>query len=100
MTTISTAPDVSSLVQGIEGRDSAAVAAWYADGATLTMVDRDHPPSAPQVFNGAAAIAELFTEVCAREMTHEIRDLVATPEALAFTEHCTYPDGTKVLCAT
>ena len=52
------------------------------------------------MFSGAAAITELLTEVCSRDMTHEVRDLVVTPDALAFTEHCTYPDGTKVLCAT
>ncbi|GAA4360949.1 nuclear transport factor 2 family protein [Angustibacter luteus] len=101
MTTITTAaPDVSSLVQGIEGRDGRAVAAWYAPDATLTVVDRNHPPSQPQVFTGTAQIAALLTDVCSREMTHEVRDLVVTPDRLAFTEHCTYADGTKVLCGT
>ncbi|WP_426565162.1 nuclear transport factor 2 family protein [Angustibacter sp. McL0619] len=101
MSTITgTTPDVSTLVNGIEQRDSAAVAAWYTDDATFTSVDRDHPPSDPQVLRGAAAITEQLTEVCARDMTHEVRDLVVTSDALAFTEYCTYPDGTKVLCAT
>ena len=37
MTTITgTTPDVSTLVQGIEQRDAAAVAAWYAEDATFT----------------------------------------------------------------
>ena len=29
-----------------------------------------------------------------------MRDAVATPAGLAYTQHCRYPDGTAVLCAT
>jgi hypothetical protein len=29
-----------------------------------------------------------------------VRDAVATSTGLAFTQHCRYPDGNRVLCAT
>jgi hypothetical protein len=33
-------------------------------------------------------------------MRHEVRDIVATPDGLAFTQHCAYPDGTTVVRVT
>lgn len=32
-------------------------------------------------------------------MTHHIESTVANGQALAFTQACAYPDGTKVFCA-
>ena len=31
---------------------------------------------------------------------HTVRDLVSTPEGLAYTQYCRYPDGTAVTCVT
>jgi ketosteroid isomerase-like protein len=91
---------ISALTTAIEARDTAGILAWYADDATMTILDRDHPPAAPSVHTGAAAIGEFFSDVCGRNVEHEVRDLVATDAGLAFTQHCRYPDGERVVCAT
>ncbi len=83
-----------------EGRDASALAALYADDATVTVVDRSTPPSAPHVLHGHAEVRAYLRDACDREMTHEVRDAVIGDGRLAFATHCRYPDGTRVLCAT
>ncbi|HUK71974.1 MAG TPA: nuclear transport factor 2 family protein [Streptosporangiaceae bacterium] len=92
--------DIERLRTAIEARDASRVVAWYAEDATLTILDRDHPPSAPAVYRGLHAIRDYYQDICGRNIHHEVRDAVATAEGLAFTQHCSYPDGTAVLCAT
>jgi hypothetical protein len=84
----------------IEARDADGVLAWYDEDATLTMLDRDHPPSSPAVYRGLRAIGAYYEDICGRNIDHQVRDAVATEDGLAFTQHCRYPDGTAVLCAT
>jgi hypothetical protein len=100
MTTLTTSPDVSSLRTAIESRDAEGIVAWYSEGAILTVLDRDHPPAAPAVYQGVDAIRTYYRDVCGRNIRHKVTDVVATPEGLAFTQSCAYPDGTGVLCAT
>jgi hypothetical protein len=100
MTTIDTTPDLVGLARAIESRDADEIIARYAEDATLTVLDRDHPPSNPQVFVGCGPIGEYFREVCGRNIEHEVKDAVGTPTGLAFTQHCRYPDGARVVCAT
>jgi hypothetical protein len=76
------------------------VLAWYAEDATLTLVDRDHPPSAPTVLTGRARIGDYYRDICGRNMDHRVRDAVATADRLAYAQHRRYPDGTRVLCVT
>ena len=106
MTTTST-PSTGTGTTGLEGlrtaieaRDADGVVAWYAEDATLTILDRDHPPAAPAVYRGLDAIRVYYQDICGRNIHHEVRDAVATPDGLAFTQHCAYPDGAAVLCAT
>jgi ketosteroid isomerase-like protein len=99
MTTIDTAVSVAELKRAIEGRDAKTLAAFYADDALLRIVDQDNPPSKPRELKGRPAIASYFEDVCGRAMTHRIESSVASGQTLAFTQACTYPDGTKVLCA-
>ncbi len=66
----------------------------------LTLVDRDHPPSAPLVHAGLDAIDRYCRDICGRNLEHEVRDVVSTVDGLAYTQHCRYPDGTAVICAT
>lgn len=99
MTTTSV-PATAGLRTAIEARDTDGILAWYADDATLTILDRDHPPASPTVYSGLAAIRGYFADVCGRDMRHEVRDIVATQDGLAFTQHRAYPDGTSVVCVT
>ena len=95
-----TTTDISALSKAIENRDADGVLAWYADDATLTVLDKDHPPAAPLVLTGTEAIGAYYRDVCGRNMQHEVRDAVSTAGGLAYTQHCRYPDGTAVVCAT
>ncbi|HLH87614.1 MAG TPA: nuclear transport factor 2 family protein [Xanthobacteraceae bacterium] len=90
---------LAELKRAIEGRDAKALAGFYADDALLRIIDRDHPPSRPRELKGRPAIAAYYDDACGRAMSHRIEAGVANGEALAFTQACSYPDGTKVFCS-
>jgi ketosteroid isomerase-like protein len=90
---------VGALKRAVEARDAEALAGMYADDALLLVIDRDNPPSSPRRLTGKAAIASYFTDVCGRDMTHMVENGVASGNRLAFTQSCTYADGTKVFCS-
>jgi ketosteroid isomerase-like protein len=88
----------ATLKRAIETRDAAALSSFYADDASLHVIDRNNPPSKPRVVRGRPAIATFFDDKCSRAMTHEVNSCVTEGNRLAFTQACAYPDGTKVLC--
>jgi ketosteroid isomerase-like protein len=90
---------ISSLRQAIEGRDGSTLAGFYADDAVLRIIDQANPPAKPLEIKGHEAIAAYFDDVCGRTMTHEVEFGVAEGDRLAFTQACTYPDGTRVFCS-
>jgi ketosteroid isomerase-like protein len=92
--------DVETLSRAIEARDADAVLANYAPDATLSILDRDHPPSAPLVYTGSKEIGDYYRDICGRNLEHQVRDAVATAGGLAYAQHCRYPDGAAVVCAT
>jgi hypothetical protein len=87
----------ATLKRAIETRDAAALSSFYADDASLHVIDRNNPPSKPRVVRGRPAIATFFDDICSRAMTHEVNSCVTEGNRLAFTQACAYPDGTKVL---
>ncbi len=93
-----TAALLDSLAAAIQRKDGSAVAAHYATGATLTLLDRDHPPANTAVYSGHDEIEAYFRDICGRNMEHRVEDRVASPDRIAFTQHCRYPDGAQVLC--
>jgi len=100
MSTLTSTLDTTALSTAIESRDADGIVAWYEKDAIMTVLDRDHPPAAPAVYRGIDAIAAYYRDVCGRNIQHRVSDVVATPEGLAFTQQCKYPDGVGVLCAT
>lgn len=96
----STTDLLDTLADAIEAKDASAVAAHYAPGATLSLLDRDHPPAHPAVYAGSAEIEAYYRDICGRNMDHRVQDRVATPDRIAFTQHCRYPGGERVLCIT
>jgi ketosteroid isomerase-like protein len=90
---------VTDLKRAIEGRNSRALANFYASDAVLRVIDRDNPPSKPNSIKGKKAISTYFNDVCGRDMTHKILGGVADKKRIAFTQSCAYPDGTKVFCS-
>lgn len=88
----------SAIKRATEGRDARTLSAFYADDAELRIVDRTNPPSRPRVLRGKQEISAFLEDICGRSMTHAVETAVADGNRLAFTEACSYPDGTKVLC--
>ncbi len=88
----------ATLKRAIETRDAAALSSFYADDASLQVIDRNNPPSKPRIVRGMPAIAAFFDDICSRAITHDVKSSVTDGNRLAFTQACTYPDGTKVLC--
>ncbi|MBZ0161081.1 MAG: nuclear transport factor 2 family protein [Notoacmeibacter sp.] len=84
------------LRHGIETRDATEIAGLYADNAVMQIIDQTHPPSNPQRIEGRKQIAAFFDDICGREMTHKVRDVLSDDGHLAFCEECEYPDGTHV----
>ena len=90
----------SALKRAIEGRAGDTLADLYADDAVISIVDRYNTPSKPRELSGRAEIAAYWADICGRDMVHKVGPAVTDGQQLAFTEACSYPDGTKVLCAT
>jgi hypothetical protein len=90
---------VPSLRRAIETRDGQTLAGFYADDATLRIIDQQNPPSRPHEIKGRSAIAEYYDDVCGRTMTHRVDTGLLDGDRLAFTQTCTYPDGKRVFCA-
>jgi hypothetical protein len=90
--------DVGALRRSIEERDAATLIGLYADDAELRLVDKLNPPSNPKVLRGRAAIAEHHDDICGRDMTHRVENLMTDGRTLSFTQSCAYPSGGRVLC--
>jgi hypothetical protein len=90
---------LSALERAIETRDAATLRGFYAEDATMRIIDRDHPPSHPQVIVGRPSISAYFDDVCGRTMTHRVESGWIDANHLAFTQACAYPDGTRVFCS-
>jgi len=88
-----------ALRRAIEQSDFDSLMTFYAENAELYSVNRNTPPSSPEVLRGKEAIGERLEDVCGREMTHRVKDEVVGQERIAFNEACEYPDGIKVLAA-
>lgn len=88
------------LRQAIESRDGLTLAGFYADDATLRIIDQENPPSRPHEIKGREAIAAYYGDVCGRTMTHRVDTGICEGDRLAFTQICTYPDGNRVFCSS
>jgi SnoaL-like domain len=91
---------IPTLRRAIESRDGRTLAGFYADEATLRIIDQMNPPSQPLEINGREAIASYYDEICGRTMTHTVDAGMIEGNQLAFTQTCTYPDGKRVFCAS
>ncbi|MEU0239374.1 nuclear transport factor 2 family protein [Nocardiopsis sp. NPDC006198] len=92
--------DGGALTRAVESADADAMLALFADDAEMEMIDKRAQPSRPAVLHGKAAIAPALREVFSRDMTHEVLDCVVDADHAAYTERCSYPDGTRVMSMT
>ena len=88
----------AGLKKAVENREAQTLIGFYADDATMRIIDRDHPPNKTMELKGQAAIARYYEDVCGRAMTHRVESAVADAQHLAFTQACAYPDGARVFC--
>jgi SnoaL-like protein len=99
MTTIpSSTFDVAALRRAFSDRDAAALIALYADDATVELVDTVNTPSHPRRLTGRDEIRAHLEDVFARDMTHAVDIVAASPDALGYSLRCTYAGGMKVVC--
>lgn len=88
--------DIARLRHAIEDRDADAMLEQFSDDADMVVIDRTSPPSRPAVVHGRSAIEPVVREVFARPMSHELTQCVVEDDHVAYTENCTYPDGSRV----
>lgn len=98
-TTITPTFDVAALRAAIEGRDAAALADLYCDDCVVEIADQGNTPSRPKRIEGKAALRAAFDDVYSRDMTHRLGTVAVGSDAVGYTVHCSYADGTRVLCA-
>jgi ketosteroid isomerase-like protein len=91
--------DGTAIKKAIEGRDGKLLSSFYNDDAVVRVIDRNNPPSKPREIRGRAAISTFWDDICSRAMTHKVDTTIANGDSLAFTQACSYPDGTKVFAA-
>jgi hypothetical protein len=90
--------DTEALTRAIEARDVAGQLAHYQPDAVLTLTDHANPPSRPRVISGSTELQDYLADFNSRDMTHEVRTVVAGSDSIAFEVACAYPDGTRVQC--
>ena len=100
MTEQKTGFDFEGLRRAIEESDGESLKSFYSEDAELYTVNRNTPPSSPNVIRGKEAITEYIEDVCGRDMTHRVEREVVGENRIAFNEACEYPDRIKVLGAT
>ena len=65
----------------------AAVTTWRENGWVLI-----------EGLVGTDEIDAYFRDICGRNLGHRVADRVAAPDRIAFTQHCRYPNGQRVVC--
>lgn len=94
---MSTAQACETLKRAIIGRDAQLAGSVYAEDVELVIVNRNYPPSQPLLRHGKAAALELWTDICAKEMTHTVPTTVIGENNFAIRESCMYADGARVV---
>ncbi len=90
--------DLAAFVAAIEGRDADAQLAAFADDAELVLIDHEHSPSNPAVLRGTDALRAHLSDICQRDMTHEVTTAAVAGDRLTVEVACHYSDGTRVAC--
>jgi ketosteroid isomerase-like protein len=88
---------LEALRRGYQSRDAALLASVYTDAAEFTICNRNNPPTKRLVLRGREAVRRMFDDLCAREMTHRMAHMTIGSGSIAFSTHCEYPDGCRVV---
>lgn len=90
--------DLDVLKRAIEERDADAQIALYSDDAEVFVIDAMNPPSKPMTVSGKDAIATWVRGVTARDMTHQVQNVVADGDRVSYSVACQYSTGERVQC--
>ena len=85
-----------TFVRAVERRDAESLAALYALDCEHVHINRNAPPSRPIVVRGREAIAALWRDDCARDITHHAESRLGVEDRIAVHIACRHPDGTLV----
>ena len=80
-----------------EALDAEGLADHIAEDVVYSQVDSKTPPDSPRVVRGIGELRELIGYLTTTGLKTRITDEVVTPDKLAFTAECVYPDGKRVI---
>ncbi len=92
--------DLDRFARAAEERDASTQLSMYSPDATVTIVDKVSQPGSPRVLRTHEEIETWLSDTYGRDMTHSVNHAVKDDTGAAYTQSCSYPDGTNVLCAT
>src|SRR5947209_18389434 len=92
--------DLDRFTRAAEERDAATQLSMYGADAVVTINNKVSQPGAPRLLRGREEIRAWLEDMYGRDMTHTVKHRVLDETGAAYTQACSYPDGTNVLCAT
>ena len=93
--------DFAALRRAIEQCDPDLLLAFYAEDASLSIVNAVSPRAAPFELPGKVEIAKHLRATYGQEASHRVeRDAVVGGDRVTFREACEYSDGGRVLVET
>ncbi len=92
---------LETLYLGIESCDPDLLLGFYADDATLSIVNTDRPHAPPFELCGKGEIAKHLRTTFGQEASHRVeRDAAVGEDRVTFREACEYADGRRVWVET
>jgi hypothetical protein len=92
--------DMMEFARAIDTRDTEYQIAVYADCAELEVIDRDNPPSAPQVLKGKNAIADWVRSCCQQNVAQHVVKTIDGADRIAYTVAQVQRDGSYELATS
>jgi hypothetical protein len=93
--------DFGALRYAIERCDPDLLIDFYADDASLSIVNTDAPHTLPFELRGKGEIAKHLRVTFGQEASHRVeRDAAVGEDRVTFREACEYPDGERVWVET
>jgi hypothetical protein len=93
--------DFGALRYATERCDPDLLIDFYAEDASLSIVNADAPHTSPFELRGKAEIAKHLRATFGQEASHRVeRDAAVGEDRVTFREDCEYPDGGRVMVET
>jgi hypothetical protein len=89
--------DLSGLSRAIQSGNCRYQLALFADDAEVKIVDTAQPTEPLGVLRGKPEIQKWLDTMSSRAAEFRVRDAMASPGRVHYTEECRYRDGTELL---